>query len=463
MAKLSKQAQSIIELAVFGAVLFFIIAGIASVYLGGSLQQNSLLKTSRTALYNSFQTSRYGYASRSTSIYYVLEDRLGSSVGKFGASEREPLMMASSGSMTKNMLLPIDFAEKKHLPVIDVVVNGQTFSFATRLFKMYKFFFDAATYDVTTYRYTGTIPTVKTGTDSTWTGYCPGSPDFVEEHPSSASRMSREWKAGYDIGGIFPWLYHEITANDPKFSTTWSTANMERFNYKRSGNPEDMYPYAKWANYATWQWEPVAMSTVHDGINTAKGSYPGYDANADLRPETLYELVEFQVGSSGACNFWAAYAIAYTTSTGAEWDLEKSNSEYTNYAEDFQGFHKDAGINTQMQDANGAAYLNIKEGAQYSSDGKPVQVSTLKKNQYDIVERVLQLNKDMDSSTAMLARNPNIEVSCAGCCSGGSNAQYTCFDTASKRLYIRSRISDKRGRKWVTSTDEDFSETVGAK
>ncbi len=45
----STLAQSIIELAIFGAVLFFIITGIATNFLSGSFQQNAQLQAMRIA------------------------------------------------------------------------------------------------------------------------------------------------------------------------------------------------------------------------------------------------------------------------------------------------------------------------------------------------------------------------------------------------------------------------------
>ena len=466
MGKPSKQAQSIIELAVFGAVIFFLISGIASVYLNGSFQQNAMLQTMRMAMYQSYTTSQTGVASRNSASYILYEDRLTGDFNKYGATDRQPVIMSGSGSLTKNLMLPVDRDETQNLPLMDLKINGQDFHFTTRAFVKYLIVQDSAS-DVKIYSYSS-MSNGPGDLCSRASGLTLLTGDDID---TMRKRLALEWST-YGMGG-YPPLYTNIVKNNG----AWLSGDQRAFDYNRNGNFTDDFTIGTYSdNFATWQWHWTDLGSVAGEIDAENGAYPSYDMNGDLMEETIYDL------KAGSCGGRAAYAAEVMTSAGADWNMEKQKEDYAD-PHAVQGMRQDMRIYTEMQDGTTgeSTYLDIKEGKAYSSDGKPAQVSLVKKAQYDIVERVLQLNRDMIDVSGFLGRNAgSVEVYCGGasptspvgaryvgagdgCCSAGSSVQYTCFDTSTKILYVRSRISDKRGRKWVTSTDQDYTHETGVK
>ncbi len=452
--KPSKQAQSIIELAVFGSVLFFLIAGIASVYVNGSFQQNGMLQATRIAFSKSYETSKAGRAARTGAAYYLYEDRLSGDVGKFGSNDRQAIMLSGSGSLTNNMMLPIDFSETANLPIMDVQINGQAFEFTTSAFINYKFLFD------------GSNAWIYSGSPAA----CPGAGLTDLNSPETAAmreRLSREWAT---YGG--PPAYTNIVRNN---TALWNTLDNDRmYDYNRNGpGHSDDFPASYRDNNATWQWYWKSMAEVAAEINVEDGSYPSYDINGDLQEEIIYALP----AATPCTGYTATYAASVLTPGAGDWNTEKQREDYAD-PNDVQGMRGDMRIYSQMQCtagdpgcANGftTTYLDVKEGRRYSTDGSPVNVSVVQKSQFDVVERIIQLNKQMVDPGGFITRNPSVELTCSNvnpggsCCGESANLLHTCFDQANKILYVRSRISDKRGRKWITSTDEDYYQTLGLK
>jgi hypothetical protein len=468
MAKPSKQAQAIIELAIFGAVLLFLGASIASVYLNGSFYQNAMLQSMRKAMYMSYTTANAGYASRTGATYMIFEDRLSGDADKFGGSDRQPVMMTGSGSFTKNMMLPVDWDEGDNLPVMDVNINGQEFHFTTTSFMRVKFFLNGDTVDI--YKAISETQILADGTTVSWKEFCPGNPYLTlmndNENFEMRKRLAREWNS-YGIGG-YPPMYTNIVANN----ADWNTLDLDRmYDYNRNGDFTDDFPDDGYRdNYATWQWYWKDLATVLSEIDTGNGSYPAYDVNGDMQEETIYAGA---IPTLSVCG--PNYGIAALTPSAGDWNTEKQVEDF-NDPNNAQGMRSDMRIYSKTTDASGnATYLDIKE---IKTNNGPFNISLLQKRQADIVERVLQLNPQMADVQGFLDRNPVIvssgaSASCnptgdgtfkgAGCgyCFGAGTINQTCFDTTTKTLYIRSNISDQRGRKWTTSTNETFNKSLG--
>jgi len=145
-AKSSLRAQAAIELAVFGAILIFVLGSVIRSAVGNSYQQNQALKGMRMAMMASFQGSQSdanghpkSLSRNSASILFV-EDRLAPEVTKYGPLERSPEIANGSGSFSYQMLYPLDATEVgSNLPIMDVYINGQQFpftmaSYATKTF-----------------------------------------------------------------------------------------------------------------------------------------------------------------------------------------------------------------------------------------------------------------------------------------------------------------------------------------
>jgi hypothetical protein len=135
-----KKAQAAIELAVFGAILIFILGTIVRSALSNSYMQNQNFKAMRMAMMSSWQdsTAKPGFqqvqvtAHNSASILF-LEDRLSPDFNKYGPMDRTPFIANGSGSFSYNLLYPLSAVDVSDmfaaLPVMDVYIDGQHFPF----------------------------------------------------------------------------------------------------------------------------------------------------------------------------------------------------------------------------------------------------------------------------------------------------------------------------------------------
>lgn len=147
--KNSRFAQSATELAVFGAVLVFVIGLILRSGLQTSLQMNAQLRALRMALYQSYLTSKGGglfpapnrpasnsSLARNNANIILVEDRLMVSAGgKIPTHDRVPMVTQGSGTMTNELFKPPEFGEYHALGLMDVFVNGKQFIFTTSAYK----------------------------------------------------------------------------------------------------------------------------------------------------------------------------------------------------------------------------------------------------------------------------------------------------------------------------------------
>ncbi|VAX37516.1 hypothetical protein MNBD_UNCLBAC01-569, partial [hydrothermal vent metagenome] len=145
---LNHKAQAAMELAVFGAILLFVVGLIVRQSLSSSYQQNQSLKAMRWAMSMSFRYSygmmggvmtpgvgaKEGTSHNSASVLFI-EDRLTVSSGKHAAVDRIPFMLTGSGTHTNQLFQPVGPYEHWNLPMFDVFVNGKYFPFLTAKFK----------------------------------------------------------------------------------------------------------------------------------------------------------------------------------------------------------------------------------------------------------------------------------------------------------------------------------------
>jgi hypothetical protein len=150
------------------------------------------------------------------------------------------------------------------------------------------------------------------------------------------------------------------------------------------------------------------------------------------------------------------------------------------------GFTRDVRLFTFNKDTGGGGtYFQIEEGKLYNADQQVIR-TTSKKDQVDLIERVFRISNNTgrycNSSglpTDWSVRN-NVEflpgeennitegerilgltnpievcVSTPGGCYIAGNMERTCMDTTNNTFYIRSRIQDLHGRRWITDTSED--------
>ena len=133
----SNQAQTASELAIFGAILIFVIGLIVRSAMSTSQVMNQQLKVMRMAMTVSYWSSMVaGNTSRNAASILVIEDRLSvDTANKLGTRERIPLMIGAGAVFSNQLYQPIKYGVTSNLAIFDVFINGQHFPFSTSAFK----------------------------------------------------------------------------------------------------------------------------------------------------------------------------------------------------------------------------------------------------------------------------------------------------------------------------------------
>ena len=101
-------------------------------------------------------------------------------------------------------------------------------------------------------------------------------------------------------------------------------------------------------------------------------------------------------------------------------------------------------------------YLRIEEGQLFNpADGRFVR-NTTSKDHYDVIQRIFRVSIDTGRfCSAGGAPHGSVDgltnpVEACNNCFSAANVEQTCMDPAARLIYIRSRISNLGGRRWVT-------------
>ena len=504
--KENNTAQTMIELAVFGAVLFFVIGGIALNYISGAFQQDSQLQSARRALLSSYVASKKGSGSRATGSFSVYQDRLTGDFGKYGALDRQPIVAAGSGMMTAQAMQVNDWGDPDSVPVMDVTVNGESFVFRTGIFVTYVIALKGSTVQIIALKplpiadlkemaarltrpqrniqvnalLKASVETCLGGGEAMDPAIDCNVGTYIDPvtHQRTPGeqliRLAREWTDMPKDG--MPPFFTGVAANDPEFKTIPNNNTALAFNFKRTGNAADAFPYPALTPVWRWTWkyfwEPKKGDTdwlkkqniLQKIIDKESPSF-SYDVDGDLREEALYDVEDVTTAfCTGSCQ--NAYKVDVQDPKLADIDPGKGPLDFSDPDQkpgmrpDLKIYGSTSCVATADNPCTGetATYLDVKEGKLYSN-GAPVAVSTLQKNQYDVIERAYQLNVNMIDTEGFLANN-NIEGrKVAGGC-GGASFKDTCFDSDTKTLHIRSRLSDQRGHKWITDTNRTWGSSL---
>jgi len=132
LKKDNKIAQAAIELAVFGAILIFILGTIVRTAVGNGYAQNENFKAMRMALLASWNSSKAANMSRTSASILFVEDRLSPDLNKYGSLDRSPNISQGSGTFSFEEMYPLSQTEvASNLPIMDIYINGQHFPFTT--------------------------------------------------------------------------------------------------------------------------------------------------------------------------------------------------------------------------------------------------------------------------------------------------------------------------------------------
>lgn len=570
MPKLWKnvRAQTAMELAVFGAILIFVVGAIVRQALSAGSMQNEYLRATRQAMSTSYRYSSglmgiggaNGTASHQTATILFVEDRLTADSAKYGAIERTPYMVSAAASYSRNLFLPVDAGENHNLPIFDMFINGKHFPFRVAQFKRVDLARNCAGASPCPAECAGGCPAdsmqfypgpdlpcankipcpLQCGGDcsalpaSSWEPDCmtavktlsqcvPGDciaacSDFgnnctISSGPPVTDTQTvgcaKLYTVIYNHGSYLEWCTDE--PGDPACPVAGDPVNLtadERFDLDRSGGPLTTPPDVPAGGIPpprkdfSWQWylvsgydaavdrPDVTLKYPESGIileasdcaSACKPSrYTAADVDGDLKLEQIMvdtkdvDWIDYTtiIDASGSSSIGPGVGTGvirgFTVMDSQDGDLDFSRGDSDTGPQ--PGLIKDMKMFTRVQ---GGTFLQIEEGKLYatSDDANQYIRTTQQKDQIDLVERTIQLSNDTDrfcdrngNVTALGSPDwaqagwnppslPNPVEACNSCFSG-ANIQKTCMDEANKLIYVRSRVVDRHGHKWITNTSGD--------
>lgn len=524
--------------------MIFLIGIIIKQGLGFAYFQNNNLRATRMALKMSHEYSeglktgsctgsrcREGISSRNSASVLLIEDRLTAESAKYGAIDRTPQIAMGSGLHTRNLFQEFDRGESWNVPIVDFFINGQHFPFTTAKLK--------------TICLTGDKSSCVGGYDE-WYGDKPNYNGVSNWEPKCA-------KHGSNFYGCM--RFYRVSANHPEninLSYWCDTDNgldgnlvicpvscdpvpapgcnlpvEKRFDLERDGRvltptETDDVPVLERTDFS-WQWFMV-MAFREEYLDGKEVKYPKADINgaegiilhdlrtkntrldvdSDLKEETIISL--YPVTKRGSIEGIQVL------------DDQEGDLDFTLNDQDFAAGKPVAGLTDETQmytfvrgpsHASGCnptcdpardptcnqkcgTYLLIEEGKLLNPDTRQMVRSTQKKDQIDIITRVIQLSNDTDrfcdagsAPTATVDGYPNpVEVCCNknGDCYDQNHVDHgsNCVDTMNMsktcmfegnpdyvdpgtrnpkplypKIYVRTKVVDLHGRRWVTDVSED--------
>jgi hypothetical protein len=462
MRLLRDKAQAATELAVFGSILIFVIGSIIRTSIQAGMDQNQSLKAMRWAMSQSLKGVRNGNKSRDSANVLVIEDRLSPDAVKFGSMERTPMVQAGSGTFSNTIFMPMDYQEDYNIPVMDVFVNGEHFAFTTGRFVVYDIQSDPNDdKQIRVWDLTNNIqkfyPKVERGN---WKSNC-------ATVPVGAGSVT--------VG--CPIFFTIVPVNAAGFCPSAAACDNtdvdfnQRFDLNLNFNYDDDPKGAQQASMM-WQWKPIVGVPGNISINEHDGSYPSYDVDFDRREEVIYRLNDDFPGHPPVFTKAVVQRVGVFDSQKGDVNLSVDETDRFNAApgEDVDsGLQRDVAVYTQIKDGT---YLEIKQGKAYVPETGSFVRSVNKKDQVDIISRMFRVSNDTgrfcppggSRPYETLGNEPNglknpVEYcvnsvkNTADNCFNDATVNATCFDKGINMIFIRSRIEEQRGRKWVTQTE----------
>ena len=481
-------AQAAVELAVFGAIIIFILGTIVRSSVGNSYTQNQNFKAMRMAMLSSWQDSEAAQglgavpkiAHNSASILFV-EDRLSPDFNKYGDLDRDPFIASGSGTFTYNLLYPMDVGDPAtNSPIMDVYINGQHFPFTTAVYTQ-----QTLTPPVGCSQ--GTQAAVPIGVSA------PPTISQAQCLSNQSLRNAREWVCGaghtpYKLfytmvpNGVSPFNINppfcanpnSVACKDKALSGSFllpggggavNNGDMQ-YDLVRNGDyatVDNQFPVGgPLRNYMAWQWAADAGTVQGDntdgadpmiGLDPDNQQYPTYDIDGRLKEVTIYKMA----WDPNSGNTTVTYEDPQGGDIDSSWDLNSCGPK--------PGLQTNSQILTFNEDGT---YLQVREGKMYNPETGQEVRSSNRRNSLDVVQREIQLSNNTGrfcskdgthlcngSDAGVTCANPNpVEVCVNGggdTCFNGTNTAQTCYDTTSNIIFVRSRLENKGGSFWMTN------------
>lgn len=530
----NKKAQTAMELAVFGAILIFMVGVIVRQALSAGYLQNQSYRAMRQAMTMSYKYSGGlmgvggpdGTASHNTASILFIEDRLTGDSAKYGAIDRTPYVASASATHSRNLLMPVDANEVLNLPIYDVFINGRHFPFTTAAFKPV----ELAKSCKNASPCPGTATTECKGDCSgtsvqfypanasvEWEDKCAErvitTPCSVDCNPVgcgviidpitglSVCNTAGSWTQTQTVGcaklydviynhpGYLEWCDDEAGGTPCPLAgdTGYNLTADERFDLDRDGSfsdqPSGYVPpgdppgerldfFWQWYLVLGWDGEPVTTSFASNPVTITITQNPdlkgaGVDADAHTAVDVDQDLKRERVmADTKAVDSTTGIITGFTVMDMQEGDLDFTRGDSDAGPE--PGLQKDVKMYSSVK---GGTYLLLEEGQLYDPIPGQYIRTTQKKDQIDLIERSFQLSNDTgrfcDAGGALNITGiwtpglPNPVEACNDCFTP-ANVAKTCMvqdpagdGTQPPVIYVRSRVVDRRGRKWVTNTSSD--------
>ena len=478
------RGQTATELAIFGAILIFVVGLLVRQAYNANSVQNYSLRAMRMALSESFKTSNAkdpllskirneNSAARNYASIFLIEDRLAPSAEKFGPTTRTPFVLNAAGSHSQNFFLPIEYGEDHNLPRFDLFVNGQHFVFTLAGFGKrenldkkesatlrHPWREKCACIDRGTSKecrgcitfYTVVANTTKTDAKSK-SDYCVVDCILNSSPPSPAhccdpkKNLTADQRFDLDRDPYTP-LSHQFVPGSPaalRENFTWQWYAILGFSPERAKQEVSM------GSGGTPLYRKYELGEYGEGITITKDTRKNneVDVDGDLKEEVILELYTDKTGIINK--------IEYMDSQEGDLDMSRdslSPPPQTGLLDDLQMYSY----------TREGTYLLLQEGKLYDPQSKEFVRSTQKRDRVDIIQRTFQLSNDTghlcgngtaepwDAPLGAPNDKQNPDVEACNNCFSNANIDKTCFEEDSKILYIRSRVQDLSGRKWITKT-----------
>lgn len=496
------------ELAVFGAVLIFMVGVIIRQAVNNSFQQNQQFKAMRLAMTKSYQYSEGlkgdkgnpqegsmfsdsgspllgeqgfgedGTASRNFAAVLFVEDRLSPSSEKYGSVDRIPLVYGASATHSRNLFLPVGYGETENLPVFDVYINGKHFAFLTANFRGVKV-------NKENNKESDSDIKDKTPLKELIFTRVPNHQALTDSDDKDADDNIMIWKP--ECGRCFD-LDHKDADGNP---STW-------------GDPHPDVPQNERSNFS-WQWKRVPFSKIRpdsdDGEETVDNI--SVDVDGDLKEErvlgkdsttrTLY-VIDYQSGDLDFTVNDSDYEQQYADECGNDEDDDDDEEGVVCEKSDKRrvpGLQRDMYLYSQTKRGT---YLLIEEGKLFKKSNGIEQFvrSVQKKDRVDFIQREIFLSNNTGrfcvkseegrkKPADKVEGEPNpVEVCCngKGCrdkdheifdqtgnevkdcffqdpgIPADNTIARTCYDLRKKIIFVRSKVKDEFGHKWIGGIED---------
>ncbi len=473
----SQFAQTATELAVFGGILIFVFGLMVRQAYMANMAQNQALRGMRMALAASYDTSLKGLPARNSASFLIVEDRLSPSAERFGSTTRVPFVMAGSGTHSRQMFMPMDYGMVDELPRIDLIVNGQHFQLTIAGFGTMNLTSNNIDWDpecAFRYEYNGASNAYDI---LTWRGcqkFYKVAANMYD--PPTASTFKNKFCCAGPTGCSGTCTQNRCCDNSNLTADERFDLNRDPLNNTPGFEPVPAVPVTEREKFA-WQWylvkafvparsrpsgggicaQDIVSYEVNFGETMGDSENLIVDVDRDLMEESIMlNSLELYTNSDGVLT-----KIDYLDSQLGDMDLSfdaKSRGPQP-------GLQPDIKVYSFTRDGT---YLAIDDGKLYdiNQDGRQFIRNVQKKDHIELIERRIQLshntNRFCDTSNARIPTvdpttqlaHPNPIDVCANppstSCFDQVNLDKTCFDPVTKMIYVRSRIYDLGGKKWVT-------------